>query len=233
MHLASSIDPALWREETERVAKQLAQASARAGLGQGLAGVGGGGWSEHLLAMRRIVGDCYERDAEAGKFAFISQSLGALDAAIRNELDSTRRAEGLVNARQSVSSLGAQYGAHRKGLTELEARTGAASRKVAEQSEALAALDDKLGELGEKLEERASAGEGAGGGGGGGTVVGLREGIRKLKEDIVHLSRTVGLLDASLLQKRQASARARGKRSQGRRSGAKTRDDSLEDFDLV
>ena len=198
----ATINPALWREETERVAKQLSLAAQR-----GVNGVfdkSGGGWKEHVQTIQRIVTDCYREDGfEIGKSAFISQALASVIRGIKSELAEARSGEGLVNARQGVGVMSQLYATHLRELTEFETSTSATSKHIQEKSEQLAVLDEKLGEVTEKLEEKAGGSEL---GSGGGATIALREGIRKLKLDILQMSRTMGILDADLTQKRRMAA---------------------------
>ena len=194
-----TINPALWREETERVAKQLSLAAHKSD----------GGWSEHVQTIQRIVADCYSQDGiskSGSSSAFISQALTSVIRGIKSELAEARSGEGLVNARQGVGAMSQLYATHRRDLTEFETSASATSKNIQEKSEQLAVLDEKLGEVTEKLEEKAGGSEL---GSGGGATITLREGIRKLKLDIVQMATTMGLLDADLTQKRKMASKGR------------------------
>ena len=228
--LMPAVDPALWREETERVAKQLAAAGVKLQSGTGSS------WGEHLVTMQRIVRETYRQEnkqqqqqqqgdesASSSRYPFLAQSLASLNSSLRSELADTRRSEGLVNSRQNIASLGVQFGTHQRDLADLEARAGGRQRALEERTEALAALDEKLADLTEALENKTS-GDGSGGAGAGGGSMALREGIRKLKQDITEMTLTSALIDASLLQKRAAASSAsRSRRTRVARANGKSR----------
>ena len=218
------VDPALWREETERVAKQLAGAGAKLQSGTGST------WSEHLVTMQRIVRETYRQEsrqvdqgASSSRYPFLAQSLASLNSSLRSELADTRRSEGLVNSRQHIASLGVQFGTQKRDLADLEARAGGRQKALEERTEALAALDEKLADLTEAMENKTSGDGGSRAGADGGSMA-LREGIRKLKQDIIDMTLTSALIDANLLQKRAAASSAsRSRRTRAARANGKAR----------
>lgn len=231
--LVAAVDPVLWREETERVAKQLTTCGDRM-----LAS--GSGWSEHLLTMKRIVGDCYRsadqlddnakspKSGTKGQYLFICQTLHALDSEIKSDLTNVQRAESLVNSRMGVAALGSQYSGDKKDLVELEARASKANQKIAEGTESMAVIEEQLSVIQEKLEAKSS------GEGGSGSAMALREAIKKLKEEIVQMSLTTGLLNANLLQKRVAASNStrkiRTESSKRRRAEGKKADTATDEL---
>ena len=69
----------------------------------------------------------------------------------------------------------------------------------------------------------------------GGGAVSLREGIRKLKSDIVEMSRTVGILDSALMTKRQSAANSSRVKRRDKIHAAKERQNKKlgESFDFL
>lgn len=221
----ATIDPVRWREETERMSVHLARLRDKASIG------GGGGWSEHLLTMQKIVRDCYQRDGNrsgsgraadeggtgAFRFGYVNEKLSALDATIKQDLHNVRRSESLLNARQGMAAMGVEYRCHHKDLEDLEARASGKTQRLRDRSDELAALEEKVGIAAEKLEERAGGSEG-----GTGQAVALREAIKTLRDEIRQMCLTTGMLEAALLEKRTATAahsRQRGDRQRRSRRG--------------
>lgn len=110
---APDIDPAVWRAETERVARRL-----DAGHGSAWARAGGEDWSQHLEALRSYRESASGRGAGgrgvAHEWEDLTPAVGVLRRTVHSGLAQVAAAEKVLCASPAVSEAASRYAHHKQ-----------------------------------------------------------------------------------------------------------------------
>ena len=223
-HVAASIviptvDPVLWREETERVSSKLIASNYR---------TGDGSWGDHLN-MIKDHGTKFDKfavkDRDRDEITVVSQ-LQTLSKEIHNSISDIRRTEGILHAARKNSEMSEEFSRHKQALESLTARSAISLSKIDALTIQQAELEEKLEELNDKFQEKSN---GLSGGEDSSSIVGINKGIKTVKEDINEMSTRIGVLSHILLAKKvQAMTYSRKSKVRRKKQGNNSLDNSLE-----
>lgn len=225
-HVAASIvlptvDPVLWREETERVSSKLIATNYR---------IGDGSWGDHLNMMK-------DHGIKFNKFAVserdkddvsVISQLQTLSKEVHNAVSDIRRTEGILHAAKKNSEMSEEYSRHKQSFEALSARFATATSKIEALTNQQAEVEEKLEELNDKFQEKSN---GLSGGEDSSSIVGINKGIKSIKEDINEMSIRIGVLSHILLSKKVAAVATSRKNGRKRRN-AKNKKESFLDNSL-
>ena len=212
--IVAAVDETAWREETERVAPALAKAK------QSRAGAFGGEWSDHLQSLQAyskllngestaaMAGASFRSGREDGNvFSIVTSNLALLERALKGQLEQVGKAESMLNIRNGLSRLGNEYGNFKAEATALETTIADKSAKLQQLTDSLAAVDEKLGEVLEAMEDK--HGQSGNGSGGNSQATKMRAAIKRIKEEIAEMSVSIGITENMVMMKRQQAAHSK------------------------
>jgi len=203
----ATVDPILWREETERVASKLITSNYR---------LGDGSWGNHLNMIKEYGNkfDSYAINREKDDFNTISQ-LQTLSKDIHNVLNDIRRTEGMLQIIKKNTDMSEEFSKHKKTLESLCERSSATLSKLETLNNQQADIEEKLEELNEKFQDKSN---GLSGGEDSSSIVGVNKGIKNIKEDINEMSIRIGVLSHILLSKKLQNMKYKSKKDRNKKN---------------
>lgn len=220
--VVATIDPVLWREETERVSSKLIVSNYR---------TGDGSWGDHLNMIK-------DHGIKFNKFSVserdkddvnVLSQLQTLSKDIHNTLSDIRRTEGILHATRKNSEMSEEFSRYKQALESLSARSAAATSKIEALTNQQAEIEEKLEELNDKFQDKSN---GLSGGEDSSSIVGINKGIKTVKEDINEMSIRIGVLSHVLLAKKvqaMTASRKKGRPKSKQKYGKVTLDNSLDE----
>lgn len=213
-----TVDPALWREETERVASKLITSNHR---------LGDGSWGDHLNMIKEYgtkFASCAISNRDKDDFNAISQ-LQTLSKDIHNVLSDIRRTEGILQIVKKNNDMSEEFGRYKQALDSLSKKSSDSLAKIESLTNLQADVEEKLEELNEKFQDKSS---GLSGGDDSSSIVGINKGIKNIKEDINEMSIRIGVLSNILLSKKLHNMKNRNKNDREKRNKNNRIDNSTE-----
>lgn len=227
--LMASVAPTVWKSETERVARRLAEAKML------LANGGGGQDWEQRVAL--VSGEATKHwvDGQGDKPSEVSETatgLTSIGQTVRENIKIIHKQETILNSQPRLVKLSEEYSLHKQELIKCEERSQESTKKVEALSSCLSELEEKISDVEEKLKSKM---DGSSESGGGNPAVQIKGAIQTVKEDIQIMSVMIGIVSNEIMNRRATLAkesvhRMKKKRRPGNaRSGGNGRHTAIEE----
>jgi len=198
----TAADPVLWREETDRVGRQLRAPSGSSGS-----------WLTHFEVMKDFVKKNGTVGSEmcSGNVAELTADMKALDRQLADHSERIGRFENSMSLSGPLAALGSSFGVLKHELTGLEDRVAVLTKSLEDKGGSWMELESEFEGVQDRYQEKYGDISGSSGdtsGAGGNVLVKVKSAIRQIKSEISHLAVREGVCANSLLQLRVAQQNA-------------------------